>query len=66
MTGKYENCHVSVYSVRYCLYDEEGNEILNDDGTTKLFFDANYKIDTTTWAEWIQPDDLEEVMEWRQ
>lgn len=63
MGGKYKNCNVSVYSVTYFLIDENGDEVLNEDGTTKLFMDTNGVVDTTTWAEWVEPDDLEEMTE---
>jgi len=66
MTGRYEKCNVSIYSVTYCLYDENGDEILNEDGTTKLFMDTNGVVDTTTWAEWVEPEDLEEMTEVRE
>lgn len=65
MDGKYKNCNVSVYSVTYFLIDENGDEVLNEDGTTKLFMDTNGVVDTTTWAEWVEPDDLEEMDEVR-
>ena len=65
MDGKYQNCNVSIYSVTYCLYDEKGNEVRNDDGTLKLFKDFNGVVDTTTWAEWVEADDLEEMNEVR-
>jgi hypothetical protein len=56
----YKNCQVGVYSVTYYLIDENGEEILNEDGSTKLFKDYG-NVDTTTWAEWVEPDVLEEV-----
>ena len=45
----------------YYLIDQDGNEILNEDGTTKLFKDYEGAVDTTTWAEWVEAEDLEEV-----
>ena len=59
--SKYENCQVGVYSVTYYLIDQDGNEILNEDGTTKLFKDYEGAVDTTTWAEWVEAEDLDEV-----
>ena len=59
--SKYENCQVGVYSVTYYLIDENGDEVLNEDGTTKLFKDYEGAVDTTTWAEWVEPDMLEVV-----
>lgn len=57
----YDDCSVSIYSVTYCMYDKEGNEICNDDGSTKLFKDYEGQVDTTTWAEWVEPEMLSEV-----
>ena len=59
--SKYENCQVGVYSVTYYLIDQDGNEILNEDGTTKLFKDYEGAVDTTTWAECVEPEMLEEL-----
>ena len=58
---KYADCTVSIYSVTYCLYDKDGNEICNEDGSTKLFKDYEGQVDTTTWAEWVEPEMLAEV-----
>lgn len=61
--ARYADCSVSIYSVTYCLYDKEGNEICNKDGSTKLFKDYEGQVDTTTWAEWVEPEMLAEVEE---
>ena len=56
----YKNCTVKIYDVTYFLVDENGNEVLNEDGTTKLFKDYEGAADTSTWAEWVEVDDLSE------
>lgn len=59
--SNYKNCTAYIYSTTYYLVDENGDEILNEDGTTKLFKDYEGQVDTSTWAEWVEPDMLEEV-----
>lgn len=59
--SKYENHLVKVYSVTYYLVDENGDEVLNEDGTTKEFKDYEGQVDTDTWAEHVEPELLEEV-----
>ena len=61
MDSPYKDCSVRIYSVTYFLVDSEGNEVLNKDGTTKLFSDLEGAVDTTTWAEWVEPEGLSEV-----
>ena len=58
--SKYENCTVAIWEITYQLRDEYGDDILNEDGTVKLFRDYG-NIDYSTWAEWVEPEDLEEV-----
>ena len=59
----HKDCTVHVYSVTYYLKDEYGDEVLNEDGTTKLFKDYEGQADTTTWAEHVEPDLLEEYVD---
>ena len=58
--SNYENCTVAIWEVTYHLLDENGDEILNEDGSVKLFKDYG-NVDTSTWAEWVEPDTLEEI-----
>ena len=58
--SNYENCTVGIWDVVYYIQDEEGDPILNDDGSVKLFKDHG-NVDTSTWPEWIEPDVLEEI-----
>jgi hypothetical protein len=58
--SNYENCTVAIWEVTYQLLDENGDEILNEDGSVKLFRDCG-DIDVSTWAEWVEPDMLEEI-----
>ena len=59
--SNYKNCTVYVYSTTYYLIDENGHAIRNEDGTTKLFKDYEGAVDTTTWAECVEPEMLEEL-----
>ena len=61
--SNYKNCTVYIYSTTYYLVDENGHAIRNEDGTTKLFKDYEGKYDTSTWAEWVEAEDLDEVEE---
>lgn len=63
MDGKYQNCTVAIWEVTYFLQDENGDDVLNDDGSIKLFTDTNGVVDHSTWCEWVEADDLEEVTE---
>jgi hypothetical protein len=51
---------IAVYDVHFYKVDEDGNELLNDDGSTKLFFE-NTGFDYTHLADGIDPDDLVEL-----
>jgi hypothetical protein len=59
--SNYENCTVAIWEVTYQLLDENGDEILNEDGSVKLFR-GFYDVDVPNWTEWIKPDMLEEVV----
>ena len=48
---------IAVYDVHFYKVDEDGNELLNDDGSTKLFFE-NTGFDYTHLADEIDPDAL--------
>lgn len=56
---KKENYDIVVWECTFCLYDEEGNEVLNEDGSVKIF-DAP-KLDWSHIAEYVELEDLEEV-----
>ena len=53
--------NVLVWDCTFCLYDEEGNEILNDDGSVKIFHAP--KLDWSHISEYVQLDDLVEAQE---
>ena len=57
----YENCNVAIWDVTYYLKDEDGEDVLNEDGSVKLFTDTNGAVDHSTWCEWVEPDALEEI-----
>ena len=54
-----KNYTVGVLDITYYLVDEDGNQLLNDDGSVKEFY--SNKIETGYWAESIDPDDLHEA-----
>ena len=56
---KKENYDIAVWNCTFCLYDEEGNEVLNEDGSVKIF-DAP-DLDWSHIAEYVELEDLEEV-----
>ena len=56
---KKENYDIAVWECTFYLYDEEGNEVLNEDGSVKIF-DAP-KLDWSHIAEYVELEDLEEI-----
>jgi len=54
--------YVAINKLTFCLHDEDGNEVLNKDGTTKEYV-LNYKADKgLSWfVEGLEPTDLEEL-----
>ena len=58
---KDKNNNVVVWDCTFYLKDEEGNEILNEDGSVKIF-DAP-KLDWSHIAEYVELDDLIEVQQ---
>tara|TARA_R100000908_G_scaffold29976_1_gene13564 strand:+ start:908 stop:1087 length:180 start_codon:yes stop_codon:yes gene_type:complete len=55
---KYKNHTIYVWDCTFYLMDEDGNEVLNDDGTIKIFEAPNN--DWSYTAESIEVEDLEE------
>jgi len=59
-----EKMNVCVWDVRFYMNDDDGNELLNDDGSVKLFTAPDLNLDVIVQhAEYgfVSPDDLEEV-----
>ena len=56
--------NVCVWDVRFYMNDDDGNELLNDDGSVKLFT-APFLEDYDNWVRYafdmVVPDALEEV-----
>lgn len=50
---------IGVWDCSFYMYDEEGNEILNEDGSVKIFQAPN--LDWSHIAEYVELEDLEEV-----
>ena len=51
--------HIIVWNCTFCKVDDDGNTMLNDDGTVKQF-DA-HAMDWSHIAEYVEHDDLVEV-----
>ena len=54
-----ENKNVAVWDCTFYVTDDDGNELLNDDGTIKMFDIPN--MDWSYVSEFIEFEDLEEV-----
>ena len=54
--------YVAINKLTFCLHDEDGNEVLNKDGTTKGYY-LTYKASKgLDWfVEGLEPTDLEGV-----
>ena len=57
MNKKYS---IAVWNVQFYKIDEDGNELLNDDGSVKLFFE-NSNFDYSYLADSINDNDLVEA-----
>ena len=57
MSKKYS---IAVYGVHFYKVDEDGNELLNDDGSVKLFFE-NSNFDYSYLADSINDNELKEL-----
>ena len=55
MGKKYD---VYIWEVSFFMMDEDGNELLNEDGSVKLFLADD--IDYSSWADGVNPNDLKE------
>ena len=59
-----ERMNVCVWDVRFYMNDDDGNELLNDDGSVKLFTAPDLNLDVIVQHVeygFVSPDDLEEV-----
>lgn len=60
--AKPKELYVGINKLTFCLQDEDGNEVLNKDGTVKeynLTYKASKGLDW--FVESLEPTDLEEV-----
>ena len=54
--------NVCVWDVRFYMNDDDGNELLNDDGSVKLFTAPALEDYVESYAfDMVSPDDLEEM-----
>ena len=62
MAVKEKELYVAVNTLTFCLHDEDGNKVLNKDGTTKEYY-LTYKAEKgLDWfVEGLEPTDLEEI-----
>ena len=62
MSVKEQELFVAINTLTFCLHDEDGNEVLNKDGTTKEYY-LTYKASKgLDWfVEGLEPIDLEEI-----
>ena len=62
MSVKEQELYVAINTLTFCLHDEDGNEVLNKDGTTKEYY-LTYKASKgLDWfIEGLEPTDLEEI-----
>ena len=51
---------IAVWNVQFCKIDEDGNELLNEDGSVKLFTDGGF-IDLSCVYKHVTDDELWEV-----
>tara|TARA_R110000772_G_scaffold247119_1_gene360901 strand:+ start:45 stop:212 length:168 start_codon:yes stop_codon:yes gene_type:complete len=54
------NHSIAVWEITFYKVDEDGNELLNDDGSVKLFTQSR-NIDLSWVAESVDADELEEI-----
>tara|TARA_R100000700_G_scaffold35111_1_gene43507 strand:+ start:44 stop:238 length:195 start_codon:yes stop_codon:yes gene_type:complete len=60
--AKPKELYVGINKLTFCLQDEDGNEVLNKDGTVKeynLTYKASKGLDW--FVESLEPTDLEEI-----
>ena len=55
-----EQYSIAVWNVQFYKIDEDGNELLNDDGSVKLFFE-NSNFDYSYLADSINDNELKEI-----
>lgn len=55
-----KNYSVAVWDIQFYKIDEDGNDLLNDDGSVKLFFE-NSNFDYSYLADSIDADELKEI-----
>ena len=59
MSKKYNNVGVYEHIVTFCRYDDDGNELLNDDGSVKIFTAPSLDFVSYNY-DMVQVSDLEE------
>jgi hypothetical protein len=64
MGKEYNNVYVYEHTVKFCKRDDDGYELLNDDGSVKIFTAPNHefnKLDFVTYfCDAVKVNDLEE------
>jgi hypothetical protein len=62
MTVKEQELYVAINRLTFCLVDEDGNEVLNKDGTIKEFYFKGRLKPLEYLCEDMTVEDLEEVL----
>ena len=63
MSKEYNNVSVYEHIVTFCRHDDDGNELLNNDGSVKTFTAPS--LDFVSYAyDMVQVSDLEEEQQW--
>ena len=63
MSVKEQELYVAINTLTFCLHDEDGNEVLNKDGTIKEFYFKGRLKPLEYLCEDMTVEDLEEIKE---
>ena len=55
--------NLEVYSVTFCKLDEEGEPLVNEDGSLRLFQDTNRRLDFSWLSDVIDDAYVEHLLE---
>jgi len=61
MSVKEQELYVAINRLTFCLHDEDGNEVLNKDGTVKEFYFKGRLKPLEYLCEDMTVEDLEEI-----
>ena len=55
--------NIEVWDITFCKVDDDGEPLLNEDGSVKLFQDTKCRLDLSWIAETISDADAEHVLQ---